>query len=106
MAPSPFRLRGRVRKRLAQRRVATGRALFRQGDAADALYLIESGRLRVFVVDRAGQERVLRFAGPGDIVGEAAFMAETPHASSAVAVDDARVWRLARADFDALLADQ
>jgi CRP-like cAMP-binding protein len=99
-------LRARVRKRLAQRKVATGKALFRQGEPADALYLVESGRLRVFVGDRVGHERVLRFVGPGDMVGEAAFMAETPHVTSAVAVDAARVWRLARADFDTLLADQ
>ena len=52
---------------------------------------------------RAGQERVLRFNGPGDVLGEAAFMAETAHATTAVAVDDAAVWRLARADFDTLL---
>jgi pilus assembly protein CpaE len=47
---------------------------------------------------------VLRFAGPGDLLGEAAFMAETPHATTAVAVDHSKVWRLERADFDALLA--
>ena len=98
-------LRGRVRKRLAQRRIAAGRALFRQGEAPDALYLVESGRFRVFVADHAGQERVLSFIGPGDVLGEAAFMAETPHATSAVAVDAARVWRLGRADFDSLLAN-
>jgi CRP-like cAMP-binding protein len=97
-------LRGRVRRKLAQRRVPTGRALFRQGDMADALYLVESGRFRVFVGGGGGPERVLRFAGPGDVLGEAAFMAETGHATSAVAVDHARVWRLERADFDALLA--
>ncbi|HYY87922.1 MAG TPA: cyclic nucleotide-binding domain-containing protein, partial [Chloroflexota bacterium] len=76
-------LRGRVRKRLAQRRIAAGRALFRQGEAPDALYLVESGRFRVFVADHAGQERVLSFIGPGDVLGEAASMAETPHATSA-----------------------
>ena len=99
-------LRRRVKKRLAQRRLAAGKLLYRQGDTADALYLVESGRLRVVVGgDRVpGQERVLRFVGPGEILGEAAFMAETSHVTSAVAVDDARLWRLDRSDFDALLA--
>jgi CRP-like cAMP-binding protein len=97
-------LRGRVRRKLAQRRISNGRALFRQGDMADALYLVDSGRFRVFVGARGGQERVLHFVGPGDVLGEAAFMAEKPHATSAVAVDDSKVWRLERADFDALLA--
>lgn len=96
-------LRKRVRKRLNRRRVSAGKLLWRQGETADALYLIDAGRVRVFVPDRAGRERVLRFHGPGDVVGEAAFIAETPHISSAAAVEDTTVWRLERPDFDALI---
>jgi CRP-like cAMP-binding protein len=96
-------LRARVRKRLSRRRVGAGKALFRQGESPEALYLVESGRLRVVVSERAGHERVLQFLGPGEIVGEAAFIAETPYVTSAIAVDDATVWRLAKVDFDALL---
>jgi len=96
-------LRRRVRKRLSRRKVDSGKTLFRQGEPADALYLIESGRLRIFVSDRPGHERVLQFLGPGEIVGEAAFIAETPYVTNAVAIESASVWRLARADFEALL---
>jgi len=96
-------LRQRVRKRLNRRKIGSGKPLYRQGETADALYLVESGRFRVFVGERVGQERVLRFLGPGELAGEAAFMAETPHVTNAVAVDDASVWRLARTDFEALL---
>jgi pilus assembly protein CpaE len=96
-------LRQRVRKRLSRRRVDSGKSLFRQGEPADALYLVESGRLRIFVSDRPGHERVLQFLGPGEIVGEAAFIAETAYVTSAIAIENTSVWRLARADFDALL---
>jgi CRP-like cAMP-binding protein len=97
-------LRQRVRKRLTHRRVGAGKPLFRTGEPADALYLVDAGRFRIFVGERIGRERVLRFLGPGEIVGEVAFMADTPHATNAVAIDDSSVWRLARADFDALLS--
>jgi pilus assembly protein CpaE len=96
-------LRARVRKKLAQRRISAGKTLFRQGDTADSLYIVESGRFRIFVGGRSGQERVLRFIGRGDVLGEAAFMAETQHATNALAVENANVWRLARADFEQLL---
>lgn len=96
-------LRQQVRKRLSRRHVDPGKSLFRQGEPPDALYLVDSGRLRIFVSDRPGHERVLQFLGPGEIVGEAAFIAETPYVTSAIAVEDTAVWRLARADFDALL---
>jgi CRP-like cAMP-binding protein len=98
-------LRKTIRKRLHRRRIGAGKLLFRQAESADALFLVESGRFRVFIGERANQERVLRFVGAGDVIGEAAFMAETPHVTSAVAVDDATVWALPRADFDALLAN-
>jgi CRP-like cAMP-binding protein len=96
-------LRQRVRQRMSRRRIDSGKTLYRQGDPAEALYLVESGRLRTFVSDRPGHERVLQFLGPGEIVGESAFMAETPYVASAVAIEDARVLGLRRADFDALL---
>ncbi|MBV8718636.1 MAG: cyclic nucleotide-binding domain-containing protein [Chloroflexi bacterium] len=96
-------LRQRVRKRLTRRKVESGKSLYRQGEAADALYLIESGRFRLFVSERPGQERVLQFLGSGEIIGEAAFIAETAYVTSAIAIEDAFVLRLARADFDNLL---
>jgi len=97
-------LRQRVRKRLTRRRIGAGKPLFRSGEPADALYLVDSGRFRIFVGERVGKERILRFVGPGDVIGETAFMAETPHVTNAVAIDDSSIWRLARSDFEALLS--
>jgi CRP-like cAMP-binding protein len=96
-------LRQLVRKRLTRRRIGAGKPLFRKGEPADALYLVDSGRFRVFVGERVGKERVLSFLGPGEVVGEVAFMAETAYATNAVAINDSSVWRLGRADFDALV---
>ncbi|HEY3058441.1 MAG TPA: cyclic nucleotide-binding domain-containing protein [Chloroflexota bacterium] len=96
-------LRQRVRKRLSHRRIGAHKPLFRVDEPADALYIVDTGRFRLYVSDPRGQQRVLRFSGPGDVLGEAAFMAETPHVTNAVAIDNASVWRLARVDFDALL---
>jgi Flp pilus assembly CpaE family ATPase len=99
-------LRKRVRRKLTRRSIRPGKPLFRQGEPATVLYMVVSGRMRVFLGgERAGTERVLRFVGPGELVGEAAFMADTLHVSSTVAVDDATVVGLARVDFDMLLSD-
>jgi len=96
-------LRQRVRRRMSRRKIAAGKPLYRPGDVADALYLIESGRLRVFMHQRGGAELVLQFLGAGEVVGEAAFMAEAPYVTGAVAIEDATVLALARRDFDDLL---
>jgi len=56
-------LRQRVRRRMSRRKIAAGQPLYRPGDVADALYLIESGRLRVFIHQRGGAELVLQVLG-------------------------------------------
>jgi CRP-like cAMP-binding protein len=99
-------LRARVRKKLANRPIGDGKPLFLTDEPSDSLYVVQSGRFRVFLKDRYGQERVLQFVGPGEVLGEAAFMADAPHVTSAEAVDPSRVWRLAREDFDALLGGE
>jgi CRP-like cAMP-binding protein len=96
-------LRQRLRKRFTRRRIPAGKPLYQTAEQPDALYFVESGRFRVFMSEGAGRERVLQFLGPGEIVGEAAFIGETPYVTTAVAIDDASVLRLARADFDSLL---
>src|SRR5437764_889239 len=58
-------LRQRVRKRLNRRRIAVGKPIYRLDDPSNELYLIESGRVRVFGGGRVDQERVLHFLGPG-----------------------------------------
>jgi CRP-like cAMP-binding protein len=99
-------LRARIRKKLAWRSVPDGKPLFRAGEPSDALYVVQSGRFRIFVRDRFNREHVLRFVGPGEVLGEAALLADAPHVVHAEAVEPARVWRLARGDFEALLGNE
>lgn len=96
-------VRARVKKKLQNRSLGDNKPLFSHGDPSDALYFVQTGRLRVYVQDRFKDEHVLQFVGPGEVLGEAAFMADAPHVTSAQAVEPSRVWRLARPDFDALL---
>lgn len=43
--------------------------LFRQGDAAHSLYVVDSGSLKTSTVDRAGNVQVVGFHLPGEILG-------------------------------------
>lgn len=96
-------VRDRVRKKLQLRSYAEGKVLFQVNEPADALYVVHSGRFRVHVRGRDKQERVLQFLGPGEVVGEAAFMAGTTHVTTADAADPSKAWRISREDFEALL---
>lgn len=51
-------------------RLDAGDVLFREGDAADAMYLLLSGRLKVFASNDGGREVVYNELAPGELFGE------------------------------------
>ncbi len=59
-----------LRGLLRPRETAAGALLFRAGEAGDAMYLIESGRVRIHVADAAGQNLTLAELARGDFFGE------------------------------------
>jgi len=93
----------RIARLLRERRLSANQALFRQGDAADSLYIVVSGRLRVSAMDRAGREKVLAFIGRGELVGEMGVLSGEPRSATAVASTDVELLQLRKGDFDALV---
>lgn len=74
-----------------------GETLVQQGTAADAVYVVVSGRFEVVVEGRAD---VLAEIGPGEPIGEIGFFANEPRTATVVAVRDSVVLGLDRAAFD------
>jgi CRP/FNR family transcriptional regulator, cyclic AMP receptor protein len=62
--------------------------LFAQGDAADTVYYIQQGGVKLSVVSRAGREAVVGMLGPGDFVGEGALAGQLLRIATAAAVVD------------------
>jgi len=76
-----------------------GFVVFREGDEGDAMYLIERGEVDITVQDRAGQEKLLRTFGPGDVVGEFSLLDGRPRSASMRARTRCAVLRLQRQVF-------
>jgi CRP-like cAMP-binding protein len=95
----------KVAKVLKSRRLNRNQVLFRQGERADALYIVASGRMRISASDRPGHERILAFVGPGEIIGEMGVLSGEPRSATAVASTDAELLQLRKADFDGLVAN-
>jgi CRP-like cAMP-binding protein len=83
----------------AGRRVRAGAALFRQGDPVEALYLIESGRLKLSQLTVEGEEVTVRTFGPGAVVAGVALFERRNFPVTATALADCRIlaWPRARA---------
>lgn len=77
-----------------------GETLFGEGDPADTLYLLRSGRLGVF--RRDGADQPPQFVGvirPGEPAGEMAMLAGTEHTADVVALRDSEILALPRTAF-------
>jgi CRP-like cAMP-binding protein len=77
--------------------------LLRQGEAGDKVVVIQHGRAKVSYVTPGGRELVLRFCGPGELVGELAVLDGGPRLSSVVALEPLEALVVSAADFRALL---
>ena len=73
--------------------------LFRQGDKGDAMYLIESGRVRISIHDDDQQEVTLAELAQGDFFGEMAIIDGRQRSADAHVIEDARLAILSRDAF-------
>jgi CRP-like cAMP-binding protein/Zn-dependent protease len=81
--------------------VPPGEAVVVEGEPGDAFYVVANGQL---TVDESG--RVVRTLHAGDHFGEVALMLDVPRTATVRAATPARLFRLDRDGFDALLADE
>lgn len=90
-----------------RRSFARGEVVVHEGDPADSLHLVASGRLAVRVSLASGHVATLRLLTPGDHFGELALLDRAvPRRSATVAaLEPTETWSIASATFDALRAD-
>ena len=72
-----------------------GTHLFKEGEPAEAAYLVERGEVEVYR-GGGGERRVVNRVGPGSVLGDIAMFGGMPYVSSAKAVDSVRAFRFPR----------
>lgn len=85
------------------RKLSRGESLFFEGDAADRLYTVVSGRVKVYRAQASGKDLILTILGPGDPVGAVAIYRGIPFPANAEALEDAEVLSVPRSEFFGLL---
>lgn len=80
----------------------TGGILFEAGSVGNEMYIIESGRIKVY---RDSDDDEIAFAefGSGDAFGEMSLIDEYPRSASAAALEDCELLSLTRSDFTKIL---
>lgn len=86
--------------RAARRRLfRAGEIIFHRDDTGQVLYVIRTGKVKIFVTSSEGQDMVLTILGPGDYFGELALLDGLPRSASAAAIEAADTLALQRPDF-------
>jgi len=88
-----------LRSLLSDETVPQNTRLFRQGDKGDAMYLIESGRVRISIRDEDKQEVILAELAQGDFFGEMSIIDGRQRSADAKVIEDAQLAILSREAF-------
>jgi ATP-binding cassette subfamily B protein len=80
-----------------------GGVIVQEGDEADALYVLVSGRARVVKLAEGGEEVPLNTLRPGDSFGEIGLLEQATRTATVRASSDVEVFRLDRSVFTALV---
>ena len=71
-----------------------GTKLFSQGAKADAIYFIQTGKVRVTVISAQCKEAILAVLGPRDFLGEGCLVGDSVRTSTATSMQPSTVFRI------------
>jgi CRP/FNR family transcriptional regulator, cyclic AMP receptor protein len=72
--------------------------LFQTGEPGDALYIVRSGEIELYIKDTAGQKIVLNVVRPGEMFGELSLLDSGPRSATATALTETELLVLDRDD--------
>jgi CRP/FNR family cyclic AMP-dependent transcriptional regulator len=73
---------------------AKNKKIFSQGEAADAVFYVQSGRVKLTVVSKQGKEAVVAILGAKDFFGEGCLAGQLQRMASASALSACSIMRL------------
>ncbi|HNP28347.1 MAG TPA: Crp/Fnr family transcriptional regulator [Nitrospirales bacterium] len=87
----------------SSRKLPDKNIVFQEGDQGDVLFVILSGRVKVLLTGKSGQEFILSFLGPGNFFGEMAILESAPRSASVVTVEPSEFFLLDQRELTELL---
>jgi CRP/FNR family cyclic AMP-dependent transcriptional regulator len=72
--------------------------VFRQSAAADAVFYIQKGKIKIVVASQEGKEAVVGILSPGEFFGEGCLISQPLRLATAKAMTDSQVVRVSKAE--------
>ena len=80
-----------------------GETIYRPGETADSLYVLRSGKIRIYRLSESGKEQLIRIVTPGEFTGELALFRKGLYEAFAEALTDCTICAIKHSDFRELL---
>ena len=82
------------------------RNIFLQGDPADSVFYLRKGKVKLSVISPEGKEAIVALLGAGDFFGEGCLAGQPLRISTAIAVMDCTLMRIAKQAMTRMLHEQ
>ena len=80
--------------------------VYTQGDPADSVFYIHSGKVKKTVISEQGKEAVVALMGTGDFFGEGCLTGEPLRLATASAMTECVIMRIAKADITRVIHEE
>lgn len=85
------------------KRYSKGETIYRPGETADSLYVLQTGKMRVYRLSDTGKEQMIRIVTQGEFTGELALFKKGIYEAFSEALSDCSICAIKHADFRDLL---
>ena len=80
--------------------------IFSQGDAADAVFYIKKGKVKVTVVSKHGKEAVVALLGADEFLGEGCLIGQPKRLAAAMTMSECTIMRVGKSEIQRLIHDE
>jgi CRP-like cAMP-binding protein len=91
--------RDRLDKIVSIKRLKKGKTLFQEGATPKFVYVIKSGRVKLFQQSADGSQKMIYLYTAGEMFGYRPLLSDDRHPASAVTVEDSTVYHISAKDF-------
>jgi len=82
------------------------RNIFRQGEAADSVFYLRRGKVKLAVTSAQGKEAIVAILGPGEFFGEGCLAGQSMRIATVTAMTDCSLTRIAKPQMARMLHEQ
>jgi CRP/FNR family cyclic AMP-dependent transcriptional regulator len=89
-----------VRSVASEKSFPKNAVILTEGEIGDSLYMIQTGKVKVFIGDEDGREIILKILGPGDFFGEMSMIDKQPRSASVTTLESSAFLVLTHSAFE------